>query len=427
VKTLKSIKSSKFARGVFALKTGAKIIPKLLSKDISPEELLTSLMGKDVNQFVHEVGSLKGSFLKASQLLSSYGEYYFPKEINQVLKKVQNQSLTLSWQKINPLIPNKLKNELLIEEIPIAAASIGQVHKAFIKNSNKDVVLKIQYPGIKKAIQLDILILRNLIGLIKIIPNEINMDDIYEEIKKVLEEEMNYELEAKKQIEYSDWIKNIAGYKVPKIYLDYSDDQLIVSEYIKYPTLSELDADQLSQDLRNQIGERILYLFFSEVFKGRYIQTDCHPGNYHFDINNLELYIIDFGALIEFDEEILKHYQNVILNLYLKKKSNFFKTLKNINELNNSSFEFDEDDLWEYCQLAISPLRSDIYDWGSTDLPDQLLTKAKSMIKKIKVNKPPHQFIFLDRKLLGVFSILRKYNSKVNMQSIVAEFIKEKV
>ena len=385
MKKIKQIKSSKLSRGFFALKTSARLIPKLLNKDINPEEILYSLIGKDVESFVHEVGTLKGSFLKASQLLSSYGEYYFPKEINLILKKVQNHSLVLEWNKIYPLIPESILNKYMIDESALAAASIGQVHKAIDKDSGQEVVLKIQYPGVRKAIDLDIRILKTLLNLSKVIPKKVIMDDIYHEIKNVLEEEMDYPKESEKQYQYKNWIEQFEGYKVPKVYTDITKDNLIISEYINHPTLSDLHSESLTQVKRNIIGQRILKLYFLEVFKGEYIQTDCHPGNYHFDKDN-NLYIIDFGACIKFSPNTIKSYQGLIKYLFKKEKEQFFSTLEDINKSNNSGFSFNREDIWDYCQLAIEPLYSEMYDWGKTDLPDRLLKKAKNLIQSVSVD-----------------------------------------
>lgn len=424
MRKIKKLKASKFSRSFFALKTSAKLLPKLLSKEISPEDILYSLIGKDIEKFVNDVGSLKGSFLKASQLLSSYGEYYFPNEINQILKKVQNQSLVLEWDKIKPHLDKKLFKKYDIQSEAMAAASIGQVHRAKNIDSGKEVVIKIQYPGVRKAIDLDILILKKLLGLSKLIPRGIVMDDIYFEIKKVLEEEMNYPKEIEKHRNYKEWIESYNGYKVPLIYDEVSAENIIISEYIKYPTLSEIDPDSLGQVDRNLVGERILRLFFLEIFKGEYIQTDCHPGNYHLD-NEGNIYIIDFGAVLKYERHVILKYQTLIKSLYLKNRKNFFKTLDLINNELGSELIFDQEQIWNYCQLAISPLYADNYDWGTTDLPDRLLAKAKELISTVKIEKPPHHFIFLDRKLLGVFSILRKFESRINMLELSNEFLKD--
>lgn len=424
MRKIKKVKSSRISRGFFALKTSARLLPKILSKEVNPEDILYSLMGKDIENFVQEVGTLKGSFLKASQLLSSYGEYYFPKEINLILKKVQNQSLVLDWTKIRPLLSNDILNNFEIEENAIAAASIGQVHFAKQNNTNEEVVIKVQYPGVKKAINLDILILKKLLNLSKIIPKKIIMDDIYFEIKKVLEEEMDYSKEIRKQIEYKKWIESFEGYRVPKVYENNSNDQMIMSEFISHPTLSDIGKNELPQEMRDLLGLRLLKLYFLEVFKGDYIQTDCHPGNFHFDQDG-NLYVIDFGACIKFDQSVIKNYQVLIKSLFFQDRDLFFKILKDINDKNESKMIFNENDIWDYCILTTESLRSDDYDWGKTDLPDRLLAKAKDLISSVSVEKPPHNFIFLDRKLLGVFSILRKFESRINMIELCNEFLKD--
>jgi len=153
MKLIKKLKNNKFQRSYFALKTISKAIPGMISNETTPERLLKSLMGNNIEKFLDEVGALKGSLLKAAQLISSYGEYYFPSELNEILRRLLSQNHYLSWDQIYKHIPKSFLNDLEIEETPIAAASIGQVHRAKILKTGEQIVLKIRYPGVKKSYQ----------------------------------------------------------------------------------------------------------------------------------------------------------------------------------------------------------------------------------------------------------------------------------
>lgn len=397
------------------------MIPSILSGESGdPRVVFRDLIGKSIDQFVNEVGELKGSLLKAAQILSLYGEYYLPEEVNQVLKKVQSQSHYLAWEKIEGLIPPDLKAAFDIETTPLAAASIGQVHRAKDKKTGELVVLKIQYPGIKKAIDLDMKMIRTFLSMGKILPKKMNMDPIYEEIRKVLLEEMDYVHEAKKHGEYVTLMKDVPGCYVPAIYPRYSSDKVIVSEFIEGIPLTEVS--HLSQDERNRLGETLFRLFLQEIFKGNLIQTDSHPGNFLY--RQGEVVLIDFGACLEYPEETIANYRKLIRELFHGKKEDFFSLLNDVAGKSGGKIVLDQDLLWKYCVLAGSPLQSQDFDWGATKLPDDLLPLGMELVKSSTIETPPHEFIFLDRKLLGLFSLLRSLKSRFDVKAVAENYLK---
>ena len=417
MKRIEKLKNSSFSRGLFAAKSAMRMIPSFISGEEDPKKLFTDFIGKSIDQFVNDVGELKGSLLKAAQILSLYGEYYLPAEVNEVLKKVQSQGHFLGWEKIKDLIPAHYHHELLIDPMPIAAASIGQVHRATIKKTGEQIVLKIQYPGIKKAIDLDIRMIKSLLSVGKILPKKMNMDGIYGEIKRVLLEEMDYVAEASKHAEYRELMSSAPRIYVPKVYPEYCNDQVIASEFIEGRSFSEFESFNLTQDERNELGRIFFYLFFKEIFHGQLIQTDCHAGNYLY--RNGELVLIDFGACLHYPEATLKHYRDLITHAFHKNRPAFFKVLHDVA----GKIDMNEDLLWEYCLLASGPLQETDFDWGTTKLPDEVSPKAVELVKTSHIETPPHQFIFLDRKLLGLFSMLRLLKARFNVNDVVKGFV----
>ena len=417
MKKIEKLKNSTLSRGLFAAKSAMRMLPSVISGETDPRKIFSDVIGQSIEQFVNDVGELKGSLLKAAQILSMYGEYYLPDEVNEVLKKVQSQGHYLPWEKISPLIPELFHQELIIEKNPIAAASIGQVHRARIRETGEGIVLKIQYPGIRKAIDLDIKMIKTLLNLGKVMPRKMNMEGIYSEIRRVLLEEMDYRKETEKHEEYFETMKGIPGVKVPKIFKRYCNDIIIASEFIDGRSLSEIEKLNLSQDERNRLGILLFRLFFKEVFGGNLIQTDCHAGNYLYDGRDVAL--IDFGACLHYETAELEKYRDLIRYTYLKDRESFFKAL----DLVAGKYEMNRDLLWEYCLLASSPLQETDYDWATTTLPDKISPKGLELVKTSKVETPPHQFIFLDRKLLGLFSVLRLLRARFNVKDIVKDFI----
>lgn len=419
MKKLLQLKSSGISRGLFAAKSAARMIPSLLSRETDPRVLFRELIGSSINQFVDDVGELKGSILKAAQILSLYGEYYLPPEINEILKKVQSQGHFLGWEKVLPLIHPSILSAIEIETTPVAAASIGQVHRGKVIATGETVAVKIQYPGIRKAIDLDMRLIRTIFSMSRVLPKKINLDPIYREIRKVLIEEMDYVHEARKHAAYLELTKEIPGCSVPALYPEFCNAQVITSEFIDGIPLSSLP--DLPQEERNRMGETLFRLFLHEIFRGNLIQTDSHPGNFLY--RKGEIVLIDFGACLEYSERDLKNYRSLLIEMYRGNKESFLVSLDAITK-DKGKYEVDRDLLWRYCELAGSPLRSESFDWGATTLPDELVPIATEMVMSASIETPPHEFIFLDRKVLGLFSLLRSLRANFNVKAIAEEYLR---
>ena len=202
-KSLKSIKSKLISRGFalskMSLKVGAIAANEALSR-VGGNANKDYFLGKQIAVIAEELGQLKGSLMKAGQLLSTYGEHFLPPEANEVLKSLQSDSPPLAWPEIQKRLEVELGKEKLslleIEEEAYASASLGQVHRALIKESQQEIVLKIQYPGVDKAIDSDLKALKRILRMVDILPREGNYEGVFEEVRQMLHQEVDYSKEA---------------------------------------------------------------------------------------------------------------------------------------------------------------------------------------------------------------------------------------
>ena len=122
------------------------------------------------------LGQLKGSVMKAGQMLSLYGQYFLPPEAVAVLSGLQDDTPSVHWRVVAPVLERAIgrqrMGELDIEEVPLAAASLGQAHRARRKQDGLELVIKIQYPGVADAIESDIRSLSRLVGLSRLAPGD---------------------------------------------------------------------------------------------------------------------------------------------------------------------------------------------------------------------------------------------------------------
>ncbi len=231
---LKSIKSGVASRGLaltkLGLQSGARWALRGLSQVLESEDVRNArwkeFLVTQAQSFTHEVGQLKGSLMKAGQLLSMYGEHFLPVEVNQFLKTLQQDSPPLQWPVIRKILEKELGSErmaeLEIEETSLASASMGQVHRARIKSSGEILALKVQYPGVDRAIESDLKALRMLLNMLQVLPKDFDLTPLFAELKTMLEQEVDYKQEAEWTRLYGERLRSDARYSVPLVFEKYS-------------------------------------------------------------------------------------------------------------------------------------------------------------------------------------------------------------
>ncbi len=423
MKRIKNIKSGIIKRNSsllgYALKTGISIV----KNRNDPKQILEDIIGVQPEKIVEDLSHYKGSIMKAGQMLSQYGEFYLSPQINEKLKQLQNMTHFLAFDVISSQLSEVHLEKLDIEEQPIAAASIGQVHKAKVKGTDELVVLKIQYKGIDKAIGGDMFFLKALTSSLKIFPKGIDTTDVFKEIERVLKHEMNYSEEIE-SIENYRKLLDEEFFIIPKVYPEFSSDKVICLEFINGTHMSNVRSLKLSQDKLNNIGTKLLELFLKEIFEFNLVQTDAHGGNYFVTKDGDSVALLDFGACLEFDNELIKFYRGFLRNSFLLNEEGFFKTLHEFMEISGKYLTYERDTMWKYITLVSDPWRSPDFDWGRTNIHNDIFAEGQKLRKTLSFKSIPAHFIFLDRKVLGIFTLLRSINARVNMREVFETIVK---
>lgn len=199
-------------------------------------------MGERVRLFLEELGP---TFVKMGQIASTRPDL-IPADIIHELEKLQDHVPPFSFQDVQRIIEQELGgtiNDIFDEfcEIPLAAASIGQVHYAVL-NSGERVAVKIQRPNIRNIIETDLEILQELAMLAELRLEwaaRYQIRDIVEEFSKSLRAELEYTIEGRNAEKIASQFENDPKIRVPKVYWDYSTQKVLTMEYVEGTKLNE--------------------------------------------------------------------------------------------------------------------------------------------------------------------------------------------
>jgi predicted unusual protein kinase regulating ubiquinone biosynthesis (AarF/ABC1/UbiB family) len=425
MKKIKKIKSGFFSRqlGVakLAYKTGSDYF---FSKKTELNEKVSETLAKRAQEITSELSLMKGSLMKAGQMLSMYGEAFLPPEANEFLKNLQSNSTYLDWNELVKEVPKKILSELKIESEPLAAASIGQVHLAKAKDSALEIptmALKIQYPKVKEAIDSDLKALKLMLSSLKLLPRDIDTGPVFEEIRQMLYQETNYYKEMEFYEIYKEKLASDNRFVLPNIYKNFSTDKILATEFLDGHRIDSEYVQNLSQAEKNRLGDEYLDLYFRELFEWGVVQTDAHIGNYLIvpTEDGPKWGLIDFGACKVVPDPFLSNYRRLVKLCYEGKSEDYKELLTHMGYIPEDISPILYAQLWEYAQMIMIPLKIEKYDYGNSELPDELMAKMTKIFGQLRVEKIPSDGFFLDRKLGGVFITLKALKSEVQCQQIL--------
>jgi predicted unusual protein kinase regulating ubiquinone biosynthesis (AarF/ABC1/UbiB family) len=232
----------------------------------SKENLALEILKKQIEVLASRLGHLKGGLMKIGQMLSVYGEYFLPPELNQTLKSLQDKSPPFEWEILKAILIKNFGDDIFkhvqVETSALASASIGQVHKAIITENKTPIIFKIQYPNIEKAIESDLMALKSIFKVVELFPNISHMELLFDEVESMLKQELDYINEMNWSKKYYKYLQQDSRFIVPQIFPEYTSTKILAASYEEGISVDSPQVQNLSQELRNQLAQNMLEQWF---------------------------------------------------------------------------------------------------------------------------------------------------------------------
>jgi len=420
----KEYPSGKFERGSRMAKTGLKVgknyakhyLKKSLGdKKSQSAESLKGLHSESAETLFNEFANLRGTALKIAQSLSME-KGLMPEEFTETFSKAQysvppiNKALarTIVKQELGEYPENLFEH---FEPEALAAASIGQVHRATLKDG-REVAIKIQYPNVRNTIESDL-------GIAKMIFKQFSKGDLseyFQEVKDRLMEETDYEHEGRQITSFNERFPG-NGYVLPEWIKEYSSRKVLTMTYLEGKHLNAFLKDHPSQEQRNHYGQLLWDFAHEQIERGKTIHADTHPGNFLF-MPDGKLGILDFGCVKSFPDEFFKNYMRLLpvhlaednrLLIDLYEKLDVIKDPQLSTELEKTFFEFCRD----YGMLFAEPYTHEIFDFSDGNYRKRLKDHAKNFPKMREPRGSKH-FIYSTKAHLGLFNLLMDLGAQIH-------------
>ncbi|EAQ86027.1 hypothetical protein CHGG_07280 [Chaetomium globosum CBS 148.51] len=281
------------------------------------------LSAANMERLVAKLSRMRGAALKLGQMMSFQDAKMLPAAMQEVLQRVQDRADYMpGWQRDRVLTSNLGENwrDLFdeFEDKPIAAASIGQVHRATLKSNGARVAVKIQFPGVADSINSDLDNIAVLLAATKLLPKGLYLNKTIDNARTELAWECDYTREAECAEHYRNLLTTATAtspseesvFSVPRVYREASGKQVLTMEFMDGTAVTRIGS--FTQAQRDRIGTQLLRLCLREITEFRFMQTDPNWTNFLYNPATDRLELLDFGASREYPAEFITQYVQLL-------------------------------------------------------------------------------------------------------------------
>ena len=393
-----------------------------LAADGTRRRLQADLERREAEDVVAALGQMKGALMKLGQM-ASYLDEGMPPAMSQALASLRSDAPPMPSDLALTEIERSLGRPLheLFSEIdpePIAAASIGQVHRA-VTSEGRAVAVKVQYPGIAQAIASDLDNSETLARLLGMVYPGLHPDDLVAELRARISEELDYSHEAANQTLFAEYYRGHPHVWIPEVDPARSSDRVLTSEFVAGRPFETVYDE--TDETKERVAEVLYRFVFRSLNRLHVFNGDPHPGNYLL-ADDGRIAFLDFGLVKHFELAEVEQFARLIRAMIERDPTGFRRTAEEVNVLAPQA-PFDDQEIYDWFASYYEMILDDAAatftsDYSATLLRQTFDTKTNAILKHANV---PPTFALIQRINLGLFSILGKLGATANWRRISEE------
>lgn len=398
-----------------------------LSRGQRPDLRTLLLTPGNVTRIADQLAEMRGAAMKVGQLISMETGEMLPPELSQImarlradahfmppaqLKKVFNYNWPTDW----------LRHFRGFDVHPIAAASIGQVHKAVLKNGQK-LAIKVQYPGVARSIDSDVANVGALIRMSGLLPKGFDLAPYLEEARLQLHEETDYAREGRYLSRFGELLGEDPRFALPRLNAEWTTPDILAMDFMEGVPIE--DAAGGSKETGDNVAEALIDLLLRELFDFGLMQTDPNFANYRFNPANGRIVLLDFGATRQIDPGIAGQYRRLIRAGFDRDRDGLAALSLEIGFFNKETAPRHRDSILDMMQMVFTALdEGDFFDFAQTDLPKRMQREGIALAEDGFIPPPvPVDVLFLQRKFGGIFLLASRLGAGVKVRSLIETYL----
>jgi predicted unusual protein kinase regulating ubiquinone biosynthesis (AarF/ABC1/UbiB family) len=374
------------------------------------------------------LGELKGAAMKMGQI-ASVARDILPDDLMASLTSLQRDAPPMPYDVIADQIERELGSppELLFarfEREPFAAASIGQVHRART-DDGREVVVKVQYPGVDTSVDSDLAHLKLAIrasGLVS--TRKAALDAFFDELRDRMREEVDYTNEAQNVRWFRALHADDPHLVIPEVVGERSSGRILTLTFEPGDRIQEMDARGYDQETRDRIGQRLAHMMFRQIFEFHAVHADPNPANFAFRPNG-DIVLYDFGCVKVFPRDVAAAYRDTMRAFRDDDAAAIQRGLVAIGLERPGGSPADSRELYDTARSSFGPLLFEdrVFDFAAAKNHTIFVQAVKEGLKQPRRFQPAASILFTDRAQTGHYTNMKDMRARFNMHRVYRDFL----
>ncbi|SLN64668.1 ABC1 kinase family protein [Roseisalinus antarcticus] len=378
----------------------------------------------NMRRVADELARMRGAAMKVGQLISMDTGEVLPPELAQIMARLRSDAHFMPPAQLKKVLNANWPGGWLraferFDVRPIAAASIGQVHRARLRDG-RELAIKVQYPGVARSIDSDIANVGAIIRMSGLLPAGLELAPYLEDARKQLHEETDYLAEARHLARFAELLRDDAGFEVPAPHPEWTTRDILAMSFVEGIPIEDVAA--LPQATRNAVAGRLVDLLLRELLAFGLMQTDPNFANYRFDPAQGRIVLLDFGATRALDPRIAALYRRLLGAGLGGDLDALREVAGEIGFFGPDTAQAHRERILRMMGLAFDALRgAEDFDFAGTDLPRRMQEEGMVLAEEGFVPPTlPVDVLYLQRKIGGIFLLAARLGASLP----VAEMLK---
>jgi len=350
-----------------------------------------------------------------------------PPELTQILARLRDAGSIMPPAQLEKVLaaswgPGWRKQFRRFDARPVAAASIGQVHRAELPDG-RVLAIKVQYPGIARSIDADVDNVATLLKVSGLLPASLAIGPLLIEAKRQLNQEADYLREAAQMTRYADLLADDPAFLVPRPMMELTGTQVLAMDFIAASPIETLD--QTPEDVRNRAMQALLGLVLRELFEFGFMQTDPNFANFRWQEATGKLVILDFGAARTVAPEVTNGYRALLTAAFNGDVAGVRTALIEVGFVSAAQFEHHGEALDRIIGVILTQItRADDFDFADRSFVEQIRAEIPPIAAdRANWHIPPAEALFVQRKVSGTVLLAVNLKARLPLRAMVAPYI----
>ena len=394
------------------------------SSERAGEDLLAAHI-RNAERIVAGSTELRGAFMKLVQMLSMRTDL-FPPEALERLAVVQSNVPPMPYARVRDVLVRELgappeERFRRFEREAFAAASLGQVHRAELRDGTR-VAVKIQYPGVAETVHQDLKNVRTLVAALTAVVRDLmrqdfDREEVVRELEARLEEELDYEREATNAERFRRLFASDREIVIPRVYRALSTKRVLTLELLEGYPLQDIMAPGVDEELKRWVAEKLFRILWRQVLEFGVLHADPHPGNY-LVTHHPRIGLLDFGSVRIFEPEIRRGYLRLARGLLAHDDGEIGAACLDLGLARDNPAP-----LVAMMHIICEPLERDVpFDPRAYDLVARGMQVTELALVNRVFHAPGHP-VFLGRALMGLDGYLKNLGVVLNWHRIFRDVV----